>query len=122
MPIVDVDLVCESEVEFSRASARALADAVGGVLRSPPGRTWVRLRFLDSRYYAENDVTISKGELPVFVTVLQARPPAAAALTAEIAALTATVARVIGRPAERVHVQYAPAAAGRQAFGGQLVQ
>ena len=122
MPIVDVELVCESEVEFGTVSPRAIADAVGGVFRSPPGRTWVRLRFVDSRHYAENDVSVSAMELPVFVTVLQARPPAAAALTAEIAALTTTVARIIGRPAERVHVQYAPAGVGRQAFGGQLVQ
>lgn len=122
MPIVDVELVCESEVEFGTVSPRAIADAVGSVFGSSPGRTWVRLRFLDSAHYAENDVSVSKMELPVFVTVLHAHPPVAAALAAEVSALTAVVAQVIGRPAERVHVQYAPTAAGRQAFGGQLVQ
>ena len=122
MPIVDVELVCESKDEFGYVSARAIADAVGRVFGSPPGRTWIRLRFFDSTYYAENDVSTSKMELPVFVTVLHARPPVAEALTAEVSALTETVARLIGRPAERVHVQYAPAAVGRQAFGGELVQ
>ena len=122
MPIVDVELVCKSKDELGSVSPRAIADAVGRVFGSPPGRTWVRLRFFDSVHYAENDVSISETELPVFVTVLHARPPIAAALTAEVSALTATVAKLTGRPAERVHVQYAPAAVGRQAFGGELVQ
>ena len=122
MPIVDVELVCESEAEFGTVSPRAIADAIGGVFRSPPGRTWVRLRFVSSEHYAENDVSLSKVELPVFVTVLHARPPLAAALAAEVSALTTTVAQIVGRRAERVHVQYAPAAVGRQAFGGVLVQ
>ena len=122
MPIVDVELVCESEAEFECMSPRAIADAVGSVFRSPPGHTWVRLRFFDSAHYAENDVSVSKTELPVFVTVLHGRPPVAAALAAEVSALTAIVAKVTGRPTERVHVQYAPPAVGRQAFGGELVQ
>ena len=122
MPIVDVELVCDSRDEFGSVSARAIADAVGRVFGSPPGHTWIRLRFFDSAYYAENDVSVSKTELPVFVTVLQARPPVAAALAAEVLAVTETVAKLTGRPAEHVHVQYAPAAAGRQAFGGKLVQ
>jgi phenylpyruvate tautomerase PptA (4-oxalocrotonate tautomerase family) len=122
MPIVDVELVCESEVEFGTVSPRAIADAVGSVFRSRPGHTWVWLRFLHHTHYAENNVLVSKVELPVFVTVLHARPPVAAELAAEVSALTTVVAQVTGRPAERVHVQYAPAAVGRQAFGGQLVQ
>jgi len=122
VPIVDVELVCESEVEFGTVSPRAIADAVGSVFRSPPGQTWVRLRFVNSKHYAENNVSVSGAELPVFVTVVHARPPVAAALAAEVAALTTTVAQIIGRPAERVHVQYAPPALGRQAFGGQLVK
>ena len=122
MPIVDVELVCESEVEFNAVSPRAIADAVGRVFRSPPGRTWARLRFLNSAHYAENDAPVSTADLPVFVTVMHAHSPAEAALAAEVLALTATVAQVTGRPAERVHVEYAPPGAGRQAFGGQLVK
>jgi len=67
-------------------------------------------------------VALQEGELPAFVTILHAHPPAGAALAAEVLAVTSAVANCLGRPAERVHVQYAPAAAGRQAFGGKLVE
>ena len=59
---------------------------------------------------------------PVFATVLRAHLPSGDELAAEAAALTTTIAACVGRPFERVHVQYAPAAAGRQAFGGVLVR
>jgi phenylpyruvate tautomerase PptA (4-oxalocrotonate tautomerase family) len=57
----------------------------------------------------------------VFVTVTRRQVPMRAQLAAEIAALTEAVARIVGRPAERVHVEYSVAAAGRMAFGGVLV-
>jgi hypothetical protein len=38
MPIVDVELVCESEVDFGTVSPRATADAVGNAFGSPPGQ------------------------------------------------------------------------------------
>jgi phenylpyruvate tautomerase PptA (4-oxalocrotonate tautomerase family) len=122
MPIVTVELVCESEAEAGAVSARALADALGQVFRSPPGRTWVRLRILGSGAYAENGASLGAFELPAFVTVLQARPQSGSALAAEVLAVTEVVAKCIGRPVERVHVEYAPQAAGRQAFGGHLVE
>jgi hypothetical protein len=129
MPIVDIELVCPSVNNAdARAAAgepvspQALADALGHVFTSAPGRTWVRLHFLDSNAYAENDVTVGLSELPAFVTILHAHPPIGAALIAEVKAVTETVARLIVRPSERVHVQYAPGAAGRQAFGGRLVE
>ena len=122
MPIIDVELVCESEAEFARTSARALADAVGHALGTEPGHTWVRLRFLASAGYAENQATLESAELPVFVTVLHAHPPIGEALVTEAMALTLAVAQCVVRAPERVHVQYAPPAAGRQAFGGKLVR
>lgn len=122
MPIVDVEFVCDSQAELACASASELAAAVGRALGTPPGRTWMRLRTLAAQFYAENEAALSSAELPVFVTVLHARPPVGPALAAEVAALTATVAACVGRPPERVHVQYAPAATGRQAFGGVLVE
>ena len=121
MPIVDIELVCATETEIATAKADLLADALGDVFGSPPGRTWVRLRFLGSAAYAENRSEPQESGLPVFVTVLHAHPPAGEALAAEVRAVTHAVANGLARPFERVHVQYAPAAAGRQAFGGDLV-
>ena len=122
MPIVDVELVSESEAEFSATSAEALANALGAALGSQPGHTWVRLRYLNNMCYAENLAARSQIELPVFVTVLLAHPPVDLELAKQVAAVTKAVANGVGRSMEVVHVQYAPAAAGRQAFGGELVQ
>jgi phenylpyruvate tautomerase PptA (4-oxalocrotonate tautomerase family) len=122
MPIVDVEVVCDPEAAPPRIDMRRLADELGRVLGSPPGRTWVRLHLLSSAHYAENEAAALPAELPTFATVLRAQLPAEAELAAEAAAVTRTIASCVGRPFERVHVQYAPAAAGRQAFGGVLVR
>lgn len=125
MPIVDVELVCQSEAQFCAVSASALADALGTALGSVAGRTWVRKRYLDINAYAENQVSVADktaADLPVFVTVLLSRPPTGSERDIEVKTITAVVAACVGRSPDRVHVQYAPAAAGRQAFGGQLVQ
>jgi hypothetical protein len=65
---------------------------------------------------------LAASDWPVFVTVLHQRPPQGAALQQEVMALTTAIATLMQRSPERVHVQYAPAAAGRQAFGGRLVE
>lgn len=121
MPIVDVEIVCDATQAAGAASASALADALGQAFGSAPGQTWLRLRLLDRLAYAENGVGLDAGDAPVFVTVLHAHPPEGAALQAELAAVTRAVALSVGRAPERVHVQYAPPGAGRQAFGGRLV-
>ena len=122
MPIVDIELVCASKAEFGAVSATAAADAVGDALGCAPGRAWVRLRCLDRDGYAENRTDVGPSELPVFVTVLLATLPPPAELASHCRVLTQAVAAAVGRPADRVHVQYAPAGAGRQAFGGELVR
>lgn len=121
MPIVDVELVCASEREAPPVSAEALASALGAVFGSPPGRTWVRVRFLSSSAYAENESKLSPENWPAFVTVLQAHWPVGEALAKQVQEVTQAVASCLSLPPERVHVQYAPEAAGRQAFGGNLV-
>ena len=120
MPIIDIEFV-RSTSETLPASA-ALASALGRALGTPAGRTWVRVRRLDPACYAENDATVSGAEQPVFVTVLHAHPPTGEALAAEARLLTQAVAACCDCLVERVHLQYAPPAAGRQAFGGVLVQ
>ena len=122
MPIVDIELVGADDAPGMAMPAQRLADAIGQALRSPPGHTWVRLRTLDRTAYAENGAAVAANEGPAFVTVLHAHPPTGPALAAEVAALTRTIANCIGRSPDRVHVQYAAAAAGRQAFGGRLVE
>ena len=123
MPIIDVEMVLEDAAAAPPSTlARALADAIGRTLGSAPGCTWVRLRSLPAAHYAENDALLGADEWPVFVTVLHAHPPTGDALAAEAAALTAVTARTIGCPPARVHVQYAPPGAGRQAFGGHFVE
>ena len=122
MPILDVELVQTEGAKAPEASlTQALADAAGGVFGTPAGRTWVRLRTLAAPHYAENGVAVAADDLPVFATVLQARPPQGPALVRELDTLTQALAACLGRAVQRVHVQYAPAAAGRQAFGGVLV-
>lgn len=119
MPIVDVEVVAAAA--SANVSAQKLADALGQVFGTPPGRTWVRVRMLADCDYAENQATIDAEALPVFVTVLHLRPPEGERRAYEVRALTSAVAACLARSPERVHVQYAPGAAGRQAFGGTLV-
>jgi phenylpyruvate tautomerase PptA (4-oxalocrotonate tautomerase family) len=118
---VTVELVGDGPRSAARPLAQSIADAVAGVIGSGPGQTWVRLHRLAREDYAENDAAVSGPELPVFVTLLQRSPPVGDRLEAEVAALTRAIADVVGRPANRVHVEYAPAAAGRVSFGGKLV-
>lgn len=123
MPILDIELVQpDGALPPPAALTQALADAVGHALGAAPGRTWVRLRTLPAAHYAESETAVAAEELPVFATVLHAHLPQGDALVAEAAALTQALAACLGRSPQRVHVQYAPAAAGRQAFGGVLVR
>lgn len=121
MPIADIEIVCASREAFERHDAQALADGIGRVLAAAPGTTWVRLRRLPSRQYAENGAGWTERVGPVFVELLLARPPQAAELEATVSALTAELARLLGLPPDLVHLQLLPPAAGRQAFGGRLV-
>ena len=122
MPIVDLQVVSAGAIGLPPKEVQAVADALGHVFGAAPGRTWVRASTLPSGAYAENDVRLTEEDLPVFVTILHAHPPVGEALTAEVLAVTVTVAKCLARMEGRVHVQYAPPGAGRIAFGGKLVQ
>lgn len=122
MPIITVEVVVGTDPAPEEELAQALADAIGGALGSPTGQTWVRLRRIARGDYAENGHRIEVGELPVFVTVLRRRPPRGGELEAEIGVLVRTIAQVLRRPPAAVHVEYAPDATGRVAFGGRLVE
>jgi phenylpyruvate tautomerase PptA (4-oxalocrotonate tautomerase family) len=123
VPILDIEIVQADGAPASAAGlTQALADAAGRSLGATPGRTWVRLRRLPASHYAESESVVADDELPVFVTLLHARPPHGEALADEVRALTLALATCLGRAPERVHLQYAPPGAGRQAFGGELVR
>ena len=120
MPIVDVRIVADAAPPAGCASA--LADALGAVFDAAPGRVWVRLDVLPAARYAENSVTLSLAELPVFVTVLHAQLPVLDVLELQAATIAQAVAGVTGRAVDRVHVEFAPPGSGRVAFGGQLLR
>jgi phenylpyruvate tautomerase PptA (4-oxalocrotonate tautomerase family) len=122
MPILDVQVVGPISPRFARGLARRIADAAGTAFETPPGRTWVRVRRVARADYAENGGPLPRGVLPVFVGVLLARPPRGRARAAQVARLTAAIARACGRPPEHVHLLYAAPALGRIAFGGSLRQ
>lgn len=121
MPIVDVEIVSTAAEPSPQPPVAVLANALGRVFGSRPGHTWVRLRVLPASCYAENDAPVPSDALPVFVSVLQARPPQGAEFQTQVAAVTQAVAAWLACSSERVHVGYVPAAAGRQAFGGKVV-
>ena len=120
MPLVDVEVI--GSVAARESLASALADALGRAFGSPAGHTWVRLRCLRAEHYAENGVPAADTPSPVFVTITAAMPPRGSARADEARRVAQAVAQVIGRPLERVHVEYAPPAAGRMAFGGTLIE
>ena len=122
MPIVTVELVVDPDHALEHNLTQSLADAIGRVVNSPPGQVWVRLRSLGRDEYAENEASVDAAEMPVFVTILERQPSAAAELQTEVTALTDAIAQAIGRPAACVHIEYSPAAVGRVSFGGKLVQ
>lgn len=119
MPILDVEIVVRPGEQFGSDLTAKLADRLGHIFGSPPGNTWVKVRFIAPENYAEND---SQEELfPVFVSILKAHLPPADDRQAEIAQLTAAIAQICDRPRENVHILYLPPGAGRVAFGGKLV-
>jgi phenylpyruvate tautomerase PptA (4-oxalocrotonate tautomerase family) len=121
MPIVDVTIVAGQGDRVDAGLTQTLADAIGHALDSPPGQTWVRLHVLAQDCYAENHASPESTDLPVFVAVLQRQVPHPSPLAESVSRLTKAVAEATGRPADRVHVEYAPSASGRVAFGGKLV-
>ena len=122
MPILQIELVEDEEPAESPDPelTRRLADAAAAALDAP-GRTWVRLRWLARHAYCE-DGGLPDGVRPVFVEVLLARRPPQAELRERARALAAALATVCGRPVENVHVLFQEDAAGRIAFGGELVE
>ncbi len=122
MPIVDVTIMVGRDEEVAAGLAQTLADAIGRVLNSPPGETWVRLHLLGQDRYAENNSTLGSTDLPIFAVLLTRKLPDQTQFVDAIAKLTHAISDATGRPSDRVHVEYAPSAIGRVAFGGTLAK
>ena len=67
MPIVTVELVADPDRPLEPGLTQRLADSIGGILNSPSGQTWIRLRSYRRDEYAENNAPVAAAELPVFV-------------------------------------------------------
>ena len=120
MPILDVEIVTHPNENSRPDLVTELANQAGEIFHSPPGNTWVKIRFIARENYAEN--SNGSGDIfPVFVSVLKARMPSPEALQAEVTELTVVIARVCNRPQENVHILYLPEGAGRVAFGGKVL-
>ena len=122
MPIVNVTIVVGRDEKVTSGLTQALADGIGRVLNSAPGQTWVRLHPITQDRYVENNSPLSSTDLPVFVTMLTRQTLDQSQLVATIAKLTQAISEATGRPSDRVHIEYAPSAIGRVAFGGKLMQ
>ena len=120
MPILDVEIVTHPDEKIRPDLATELANQAGEIFHSPPGNTWVKIRFTAGENYAENS-NESGDVFPVFVSVLKARLPSPEALQAEVTRLTVVIAQVCTRPQENVHILYLPEGAGRVAFGGKVL-
>lgn len=122
MPILDVQLVGDVPGPERAGLARRLAEGAAEVLGSRPAGTWVKVSFLPRADYAENGGGPDASIAPVFVRLLLRVVPEGDARAAQAQALTLTIAAACARSPDDVHVLYEPAAAGRIAFGGQLVE
>ena len=122
MPIVDITIVVGRNEKINPGLTQTLADVVGHVLNSPPGQTWVRLHLLAHDRYAENNSHLNSADLPVFAVMLTRQPPDQSQLVGAIVKLTHAISEVMNRPSNSVHIEYAPGAVGRVAFGGKLLE
>lgn len=123
MPIIDIELV-EDEVPqpVSAEIVQALADGLGELFGSHQAGTWVRMRYLPRGQYAENQEVVDQSIRPVFVTVLKADSGDEQLRASEAKAIADEVSRLLQRPVQNTHILFQPDAAGRIAFGGELVR
>ena len=122
MPIVTIQIVIsESDNRYSTKHIERISDLLGTLFNSDPGGTWIKLEYLDSHLYAENEMHPNSNIQPTFVEVLKRSLPDQDSLAAEAKQIAAKIAHVLSRPVESVHIIYLPPAGGRIAFGGNLL-
>ncbi len=119
MPIVDVLIVGPCTARSESDLAQSLANALGIVLGAGEGKVWVRVQSLPTTRYAENAPAVQVP--PVFLEILHYELPNPTELQSQARAVADSVAAVLERPSDSVHVEYKPPGKGRVAFGGKLV-
>jgi len=119
MPILDIEIVSDRGEPLPAETTQALADQLGLAFGAEAGRVWVKVRTLPREQYAENG---GGAPMPVFVTVTASTAPTGEELKSRIGAITDAVAHITDRPRDNIHVEFLPAARGRIAFGGRLVE
>ena len=117
MPVVTVDVVGIETVPTGWAGR--LADAIGEVLGSAAGGSWVTVHPIPTESYAENRTTVAQ---PVMIRVLERVRPDPNEVEERARAIVGAVSGIVGRPPENIHVIYEDSAVGRVAFGGRLVR
>ncbi|MEM9083078.1 MAG: hypothetical protein AAGB34_05725 [Planctomycetota bacterium] len=120
MPIVTIQIVQKDPKAIDRQTVQRLADELGEVFSTEPGRVWVRIQSLPHAHYAESTRTESETPSPVFVEVLQSALPGEDELARMAKEIGAVISRGIERDPDLVHVLFLPGASGRIAFGGRL--
>lgn len=118
MPIIDVTLIGGDE-SAAPADCAGLARAIGQTLGAAEGSVWVTLTRRSNADYAENGPLPESP--PVFVRVL-AGGDGSSTNAAQAQMIAGAVAASLGRPVERVHVIFEPAANGRVYFRGRASQ
>ncbi len=118
MPILQIDIVGDRGEDTGLA--QRLADAAGAALGSRPQGTWVKLQYIAASDYAENSGA-NVGP-PILVSLLEADVGRGAELRERVRLLAEAVAKAANHPVQNVHIIVEPAARGRIAFGGELVE
>ncbi len=117
MPIIDVEVVGPIE---RKDLARLLANSAGEILESAVANTWVKLRSLSTKHYAEN-ADLPPKMRPVFVSILLGRSYEESELAGIAIEMAASFSNILDRPKESIHILFEPNALGRIAFGGKLI-
>lgn len=121
MPILRIEIVREGSQPQEPGLAASLADGLAPLFGDDPERTWVKLAYIEPGHYAEGGGGPKAGVQPVFISLLMARLPELEERERLAAKIARVVGKLMGRPAENVHLVFEAEAIGRVAFGGSLV-
>lgn len=122
MPQLEIDIVFRPNETLKGDCVQKLADAIGKVFDTPPGKTWVKINPVPRHYWAENKTVLPSHTGPVVVSVLKRTMPQPDQIEEEVKSLTRVIAGILERPDENVHIKYEADAVGRVAYGGKLVK